>query len=146
VLGVSESVEDPLDRAKIPETCLVMQSSRSSAAAEDAFFCSCRPPPQGNNFLILGRGFDVGSPPVHHLSALLQVFRPVVGCADLVPLGIGELALYYILPEAGFVEDRACECPETLHRGALVVAKAVEGVKKGIFEDGLSLVSLGWEE
>jgi hypothetical protein len=117
-------VGDPLYRAKIAESGLVMQSSGYCAAPEDAFHCSCRPPPQGNNFLILGRGFDVGSPPIHHLSPLIQVFRPVVGCADFVPLNMGKLALDDIGPEAGLVRDRSRQRPETVYGGTLVVAEA----------------------
>jgi hypothetical protein len=93
-----------------------------------------------------GRGLDVNPPPVHHLSALLQVFRPVVGCADLVALGMSELPLDDIRPEAGLVQDRARQCPETVDSGGLVLAKTVEGVNEGIFRDRLSLVSLRWKE
>jgi methionyl-tRNA formyltransferase len=54
-------------------------------------------------------------------------------CPDLVPLNMGELALDDIRPEAGSVQNRARHRPETMHGGALVVAKAVKGVKRGIF-------------
>jgi methionyl-tRNA formyltransferase len=54
-------------------------------------------------------------------------------CPDLVPLNMGELALDDIRPEAGSVQNRARHRPETMHGGALVVAKAVKGVKQGIF-------------
>jgi len=63
----------------------------------------------------------------------------MVGRPDLVPLNMGELALDDIRPEAGLLQNRARQCPETVHSGALVVAEPVEGVKAGIFGNGLSL-------
>ncbi len=70
----------------------------------------------------------------------------MVGRPDLVPLNMGKLALDDIRPKSGLVQDRARQCPETMHGGALMVAEPVEGVKEGIFGDGLSLVSLRREE
>lgn len=102
--------------------------------------------PEKNNSLIFGHGFDVGSLPLHHFSALLQVFRPVIGRTDLVSLDMGELALDDIRPEAGLVQDGARQCPETVHGSALVVTEPVEGVKEGILGDWLSLVSLRRKE
>jgi hypothetical protein len=61
-------------------------------------------------------------------------------------LNMGELALDDIRPEAGLIQYRARQCPETVYGGALVVAEPVEGVKEGIFGDGLCLVSLRREE
>ena len=65
---------------------------------------------------------------------------------DFVPLNMGKLALNDILSKSGLVQDRARQCPETVHGGALMIAEPVESVKEGIFGDGLSLVSLRREE
>ncbi len=111
-----------------------------------AFICSPRPPLEKNNFLILSHEFDAGSPPVHHPSALLQVFRPMVSRPDFVPLGMGKLTLNNIQPKSGLIQDRARQCPETVHGGPLMIAEAVEGVKEGIFGDRLLLVSLRRKE
>jgi hypothetical protein len=57
----------------------------------------------------------------------------VLGRPDLVSLDMGELALNDIRPEASLVQNRARQCPETVHCGALVVAEPIEGIKEGIF-------------
>lgn len=90
--------------------------------------------------------FKACSPPVHHLLSLLQVFRPVIGRPDLVSLRVGQLTLDDIRPETALIENSARQRSETMHGCSLMVAEPVEGVKEGIFRDGLFLVSLTREE
>ena len=71
----------------------------------------------------LGRSFlpalsklciQIVGPPLHHLCTLLQIFRMVVGCSDLVAFRVGELKLDVGLIELMLVENGRCQSTESV--------------------------------
>ena len=74
---------------------------------------------------------EVVSPPLHHLAALVEIFRAVIRGADGVSLHVGKLTLYHVRGEAVLVQERGGHAAEAVggHLACAVAHRAHSFVK-----------------
>src|SRR5260221_5769302 len=82
--------------------------------------------------LILRSLVEIIGPPLHHLPALRQVLRVIVGGANLIAFVVRKLPLYHVRIESVFIQDSASRSTETVPRCPRMVAHSIQRIENGV--------------